>query len=350
MHTPANQDILYMRRALELAAIGRGHVSPNPMVGCVIVYNNQIIGEGWHKQYGDWHAEVNAINAVEDKSLLKESTAFVTLEPCSHFGKTPPCADLLIKHQLKRVVICNVDTNPLVGGKGITKLREAGIEVETGILEQEGRMLNRRFFTFMEKKRPYIMLKWAQTADGFIARENHDSKWISNTLSRTLVHKWRTEEDAIMVGTQTALYDNPQLNVRNWTGKNPVRVVIDSQLRLPSSLALFDQKQFTICYNLIKNENKENLHLVMVENKENMLQEIIEDLYTRKIQSLIVEGGSKLLNSFIGLHLWDEARVFRSTQVFGKGIAAPLFQGKLANVSFLKGDEISIYSPVYQKG
>lgn len=346
MYTTA-QDILYMRRALELASIGRGHVSPNPMVGCVIVHNNHVLGEGWHKQYGGWHAEVNAVNAVADHSLLKESTAYVTLEPCSHFGKTPPCADLLIKHQLKRVVICNVDTNPLVGGKGIAKLREAGVEVDTGILEEEGRALNRRFFTFMEKKRPYIILKWAQTADGFVARENYDSKWISNTLSRTLVHKWRAEEDAIMVGTQTALYDNPQLNVRDWRGKNPVRVVMDSQLRLPSDLNLFDGKQLTICYNLIRNETRENLHLIKVENKENMLQEIIQDLYTRKVQSLIVEGGSKLLNSFIGLHLWDEARVFRSTQAFGKGIAAPLFRGKLVQVSFLKGDEVSIYSPVY---
>ena len=200
-----------MQRALELARLGLGNVSPNPMVGCVIVKDGKIIGEGHHEQYGGPHAEVNAVQAVKDQSLLPQSTAYVTLEPCSHFGKTPPCADLLVRHQVKRVVICNEDPNPLVAGQGIERLRNAGIEVEIGLLREEGRVLNRRFFTAFEKKRPYVILKWAQTTDGFVARENYDSKWISNTYSRQLVHKWRAEEDAILVGTNTARYDNPSL-------------------------------------------------------------------------------------------------------------------------------------------
>jgi diaminohydroxyphosphoribosylaminopyrimidine deaminase/5-amino-6-(5-phosphoribosylamino)uracil reductase len=345
-HNEAKQE-LYMRRALELAQIGRGFVSPNPMVGCVIVYKDHIIGEGWHKKYGDWHAEVNAIQAVKDPAILKESTVYVTLEPCSHFGKTPPCADLLIKHQVRKVVICNIDTNPLVGGKGIIKLRQAGIDVQTGVLEAEGRLLNKRFFTFMEKKRPFIILKWAQTADGFIAREDYNSKWISNALSRKLVHKWRAEEDAILVGTNTALYDNPQLNVRDWSGKDPVRLVIDLQLRLPQQLHLFDQKQSTICYNLIKDDEHQNLAWVKVQQKTHLIREIMEDLYTRKIQSVIVEGGSKLLNSFIDLHLWDEARIFVSKQVFGKGIEAPSVKGILQESASIKDDQFSLYTPVH---
>jgi diaminohydroxyphosphoribosylaminopyrimidine deaminase/5-amino-6-(5-phosphoribosylamino)uracil reductase len=311
-----SSDILFMRRSLELATIGRGLVSPNPMVGCVIVYQDRILGEGWHKKYGDWHAEVHAVNVVEDKSLLKESTAYVTLEPCSHFGKTPPCADLLIKHQLKKVVICNMDSNPLVGGNGIKKLQEAGIEVHTGLLEAEGRELNIRFFTFMEKKRPYIILKWAETADGFVAREDYSSKWISHTLSRTVVHQWRSQEDAIMVGTQTALYDNPQLNVRDWSGNNPVRILIDKSLRLPLSLHLFDKKVLTLCYNTIKENKEENLEFIKLNDTPSFLEDIIHNLYARKLQSVIIEGGSKLLNSFIESGLWDEARIFKSKQIF----------------------------------
>ena len=253
-----------MRRALELAENGRGQVSPNPLVGCVIEHHGKIIGEGWHQKYGEAHAEVNAVNSVKDKSLLKEACVYVSLEPCAHFGKTPPCADLLVENQVKKVVICNTDPNPLVAGKGIVKLREAGIEVETGILEKEGLELNKRFFHYLEKKRPYIILKWAETADGFIARKNFDSKWISNTLSRKLVHKWRTEEDAILVGTNTALYDNPQLNARDWTGNNPVRIVIDRHLKLPADLHLFDEQIPTICYNLIKNRNSGNVTFVKV--------------------------------------------------------------------------------------
>lgn len=313
-----------MKRALQLAEIGRGNVSPNPMVGCVIVHNDLIIGEGWHQKYGDWHAEVNAVESVKDKTLLSEATVYVTLEPCSHFGKTPPCADLLVKHQVKKVVICNFDPNSLVAGKGIKKLQDAGIEVVTGVLEEKGRELNARFFTVIEKNRPYIILKWAETADGFIAGENFEQVKISNALSHKLSHKWRSEEDAIMVGTNTALYDNPQLNVRNWTGQNPVRIVIDKNNRLPKNLYLFDDSVKTI---VLKNP----------------LQ--LDELQKEKIQSLIVEGGTKLLQSFIDVQLFDEIRVFRSKKQLYKGILAPFLPKNITIIKkyFLQGDELLIY-------
>lgn len=313
-----------MLRALQLAEIGRGNVSPNPMVGCVIVHNDLIIGEGWHKKYGDWHAEVNAINTVKDKSLLPEATAYVTLEPCSHFGKTPPCADLLVKHGLKKVVICNFDPFPLVAGKGIKKLQDAGIEVITGILEEKGRELNKRFFTVVEKNRPYIILKWAETADGFIAGENFKQIKISNVLSHKLSHKWRSEEDAIMVGTNTALYDNPKLNVREWTGRNPIRIVVDRNGRLPKSLNIFDDSQKTI---IISNPI------------------IFEELQNVKIQSIIVEGGSKLLQSFIDEQFFDEIRVFRSKNQLKKGILAPILPKDITITARqnLLDDELTFY-------
>jgi diaminohydroxyphosphoribosylaminopyrimidine deaminase/5-amino-6-(5-phosphoribosylamino)uracil reductase len=315
-----------MQRAFELSLLGRGYVSPNPLVGCVVVYDNKIIGEGWHRKYGEAHAEVNAIASVQDKSLLSQSTVYVTLEPCSHFGKTPPCADLLVSSRVKRVVVANLDSNPLVAGQGIKKLRDAGIEVVTGVLDKQGRELNKRFFTFIEKKRPYIILKWAETSDGFIARENHDSKWISDEHSRQLNHKWRTEEDAILVGAKTAQFDNPQLNVRDWTGRDPVRVVIDRFLKLNDKLHLFDRKQKTIVYNVLRHEEHENLVFMRIEERD-FLNELIKDLYKQKIQSMIVEGGAYTIQSFIEADLWDEARIFQSPKTFGKGIAAPSIVG-----------------------
>lgn len=316
------QDEKYMLRALELASLGLGSVSPNPMVGCVIVHDKQIIGEGYHQKYGKAHAEPNAIASVQNPDLLSSSTVYVTLEPCAHWGKTPPCANLLVEKKVKRVVIGTVDTNPLVGGKGIQILKDAGIEVLTGVLDEKVREQNRRFFTFMERKRPYIILKWAQTKDGFIARENYDSKWISNPYSRQLVHRWRSEEDAIMVGTLTAKYDNPQLNVREWVGKNPIRIVIDRKLTLDPGLHLFDQNQSTLCYNQVKTQKTDNLEHVKLPEGFN-IGGILEDLYERKIQSLIVEGGAQLLNKFIQENLWDEARVFTGQVQFGSGIPAP---------------------------
>ncbi|VXD19173.1 Diaminohydroxyphosphoribosylaminopyrimidine deaminase / 5-amino-6-(5-phosphoribosylamino)uracil reductase [Marinoscillum sp. 108] len=330
-----------MQRALELARLGLGNVSPNPMVGCVIVKDDKIIGEGYHEQYGGPHAEVNAVQAVKDQSLLAQSTAYVTLEPCSHFGKTPPCADLLVRHQVKRVVICNEDPNPLVAGQGIERLRNAGIEVEIGLLREEGRVLNRRFFTAFEKKRPYVILKWAQTADGFVARENYDSKWISNTYSRQLVHKWRAEEDAILVGTNTARYDNPSLTTRDWKGKNPVRFFIDRTLLLNKGMHLMDGTVPTYCFTEGEGENRQNL--TFIQQEQIAPEAILASISELKIQSLIMEGGSGLLNSFIERGLWDEARVFIAPHTFGKGIAAPHISGELLSAEDVLGDRLLIY-------
>ncbi|EMR01058.1 bifunctional diaminohydroxyphosphoribosylaminopyrimidine deaminase/5-amino-6-(5-phosphoribosylamino)uracil reductase RibD [Cesiribacter andamanensis] len=238
------QDRLYMQRALELARLGAGRVSPNPLVGCVVVHQERIIGEGWHRQWGGPHAEVNALESVADKALIAQSTVYVSLEPCNHWGKTPPCTDLLLQHTPRRVVICNADTNPRAAG-GLARLQEAGIEVATGLLAEEGRWLNRRFFTSVEKGRPHIILKWAQTADGYMARSDYSSKWISNPYARQLVHKWRSEEDAILVGSNTARHDNPRLTNRDWAPaqahalRQPLRVVVDRMLSLPEELHLF---------------------------------------------------------------------------------------------------------------
>jgi len=326
---------IFMHRAFELAQKGLGYVRPNPLVGCVIVYDGKIIGEGYHEQYGQAHAEVNAINSVDDKSLLEKSTAYVTLEPCAHHGKTPPCADLLVQHQLKRVITANKDPYDKVSGQGIERLKQANIKVELGILAEIGENINRRFFTFHKKKRPYIILKWAQTTDGFIARENFDSKWISNEYSRKLVHKWRAEEAAILIGTNTAQYDNPSLNVRDWAGENPLRIVIDKSLRLPKTLNLFDGSIATVCYNLSTNAKYHNLEYVKLDD-DSFLDHLLQTLYERNIQSLIVEGGSRLINSFIEKELWDETRVFTSKIAFNKGISAP-------NMDFSKSIKQSVY-------
>ena len=330
-----------MQRALELAAMGRGAVSPNPMVGCVIVHDGRIIGEGWHQQYGQAHAEVNAVHAVKDPLLLSQSIVYVTLEPCAHYGQTPPCADLLVKHQVKKVVIGAVDTNPLVGGKGIEKLKKGGIEVVSGVLEQQCRALNKRFFTAMEKKRPYIILKWAQTADGFVARKNYDSKWISNEQSRQLVHQWRAEEDAILVGTNTAKYDDPRLNVRGVEGKDPIRIVIDRNLKLSADLKLFDRSQPTIICNELKTEEQGHLEWVKIE-KDSFVNAILAELHHRKIQSLIIEGGASTLSAFIQQGMWDEARIFTAATSFGEGIAAPEIKGKVKEKLDIAGDELVI--------
>lgn len=336
------RDSLYMRRALDLATRGRGAVSPNPMVGCVIVHNEKIIGEGWHRQYGEGHAEVNAVASVADKTLLSQSTCYVTLEPCSHHGKTPPCADLLVSHQVKRVVVAVKDSNPLVGGKGIARMKAAGVQVDYGVLEAEARELNARFFTAIEKSRPYILLKWAQTADGFVARKNFDSKWISGKTSRQLVHQWRADEDAIMVGTNTAHYDNPKLNVRGVSGKDPLRIVIDRDLRLDRGLRLFDGSQATVCYNLEKSDSLLNLDYVGL-GKENFLEELLADLQSRKVQSVLVEGGAGLLNALIEKGFWDEARVFQSETRFGEGVSAPILPIPPVETATIEKDELQIY-------
>lgn len=337
-----DQHETYMRRALELAELGKGDVSPNPLVGCVIVHEGRIIGEGYHEKYGGPHAEPNAIREVNDKSLLAASTLYVTLEPCAHFGKTPPCAHLLAEHKIKQVLIAAVDSNPLVGGKGIEILKKAGVEVVTGVLEKEARWQNRRFFTVMEKERPYIILKWAQTRDGYVARPDYDSKWISNAHSRQLVHRWRAEEAAIMVGTKTAFYDNPRLNVRDWTGRDPLRVFIDKKLTLDTGMHLFDGTQPTICYNTVREEERGNLNYVKLQ-EDFSIYDILADLHVRKIQSLIVEGGTVLLQHFIANDLWDEVRVFTGNIAFGHGIPAPRMHVIPSQTLDLMGDRLDIY-------
>ena len=321
-------DEMYIRRCFALAENGIHYVAPNPMVGCVIVKNGEIVSEGFHQCCGQNHAERNAILRVADKSCFEGSTLYVNLEPCSHHGKTPPCADLIAQYPFKRVVVCNLDPNPLVAGRGIEKIRNAGIEVTIGILEEEGRFLNRRFFTYIEKQRPYIILKWAQTRDGFMDIYRSDSKqksyWITNEKLKCEVHKWRTEEAAIMVGTQTVVNDNPQLTTRLWYGKNPLRIALDKTGRIPEQSFILDGSTPTIIYTENRNlESKENIEYVVIDFK-NLLNEILADLWHRKIQSVIVEGGLKLLNTFITENVWDEARVLIGNKMFGKGLAAPL--------------------------
>ena len=318
----------FMVRAIEIARLGMGNVAPNPMVGCVITHNGRVIGEGYHCQFGKPHAEVNAINNVKDKSLLSSSTIYVTIEPCSHFGKTPPCSDLIIKHNISKVVIGNKDPFEKVAGKGIEKLINHGCEVIVGFLAEKCRELNRRFFTFHELKRPYIILKWAQTADGFIDIDRKSElfgqpTWITNDLARIAVHKMRADESAIMVGTNTALKDNPSLTIRDWSGHQPLRIVIDRELKLPQTLSLYDQRIPTLVYTSKEADTIGTIQFTKIVFDGSELESIMTDLYEKSVQSLIVEGGQLLLNSFIDNGLWDEARVFTGNVIFQKGIRAP---------------------------
>ena len=317
----------YIRRCIELARNGLGTTYPDPLVGSVIVYDGKIIGEGWHKKSGESHAEVNAVKAVKDKSLLKKATIYVSLEPCSHFGKTPPCCDLIIKNNIPNVVIGTVDPNVKVAGNGIKKLIEAGIHVTVGVLEEECNALNKRFFTFHKKKRPFIVLKWAESQDGFIApTEKLEKKpvWITNQYSRQLVHKWRTEEQAILVGTQTAIDDNPKLNARDWSGKNPIRLVIDQNNRIEKNNHIFDNQAVTIVFSKsIDTIKKENTIFEILDFEKNIAEQIVQILYQHQIQSVIIEGGRQTLQTFIDANLWDEARVFVGSIKFKEGTQAP---------------------------
>ena len=338
----------YMIRALQLAELGAGRVAPNPMVGCVIVHNGKIIGEGLHQKYGEAHAEVNAIGSVKNRDQLKESTLYVTLEPCAHQGLTPPCADLIVKNKIPHVVIGTVDPFSEVAGKGIEKLKKAGIQVETGILEKECRELNKRFFTFHEKKRPYITLKWAQTLDGFIDIERLSEyfgqpTWITGNLALRLVHKIRSEENAILVGTKTAEKDNPSLTVRHWPGRSPVRLLIDKNLRLSTSLNLFDHAQPTLVFNNIRNSEEENLSYIRLDFGKSITAQIMEELYHRKILSVVVEGGKLLLESFIQTGLWDEAHLFIGNRFFFRGIRAPQFSGIPVSSEKLDDDILRVF-------
>ena len=340
-----DKDQLYMRRCLELAKKGLGNVAPNPMVGAVLVHYDRIISEGYHQKFGEPHAEVNCINNLksENKHLIKKSTLYVSLEPCSHFGKTPPCADLIIKYKIPKVVIGCQDVYKNVDGKGIKKLEGAGIEVTISVLDQECKDLNKRFFTFHEKQRPYIILKWAESSDKKIGLP--DKKvLISNEYTNRLVHKWRSEEAAILIGTNTALTDNPSLTTRLWNGKNPIRLVIDKDLRLPPHLHIFNKEVRTIVFNSVKNEEDFNLTFYKI-NDENMLPEIVKALYDYEIQSVIVEGGAKLLQSFIDEGLWDECRIIKNEKlIINNGIDSPkLKNGILYNRDNYFDDTISYF-------
>jgi len=343
-------DEFYIKRCLELAALAIGNVNPNPMVGCVIVANNKIIGEGYHQQFGEAHAEPNAIKSVFERygdeagDLLKLATAYVNLEPCAHFGKTPPCADLFVKHQLKKVVIGNRDPFSGVDGKGIQKLKNAGIEVFSGVLDDECKFFNRRFFTRIEKQRPFIVLKWAQTANGYFATIDGHQKWISGGLAKRIAHKWRTEEDAILIGKQTAIMDNPQLTTREWPGKNPVRLVIDKNLEIHSSNHIFNDEAKTIIFNESKTDVAGNIHYIQMEDMQFYLpQKIAFQLYLMDIQSVIIEGGANILKQFLNSSLWDEARIFTSKNSWTSGVPAPIINGDLVEEIQVGTDKLSIY-------
>ncbi len=337
----------YIKRCIELAQNGLGSTYPNPMVGSVIVHEGKIIGEGWHRKAGEAHAEVNAINSVQDEKLLKNSTIYVSLEPCSHFGKTPPCSDLIVAKGIRRVVIGTMDPFAKVAGRGIKKLMDAGCEVKVGILEEDCLELNKRFFTFHKKKRPYIILKWAQTGDGFIAPETRTEKrpvWITNKYSGQMVHKWRSEEAAILVGTNTVLEDNPSLNVRKWTGENPVRIVIDKELKISKDFSVLDGKQKTIVL-CGKDQTSDNKNLVFqkIDFSENIAEAICGILYQNELQSVIIEGGRNTLQQFIDSNIWDEARVFTGSTYFERGIKAPEFFKKPDQEKTIERDQLKIY-------
>jgi diaminohydroxyphosphoribosylaminopyrimidine deaminase/5-amino-6-(5-phosphoribosylamino)uracil reductase len=347
-------DKRYMQRCLELAKKGLGTTRPNPMVGCVIVYDDTIIGEGYTSPYGGNHAEVNAIASVKDKSLLKKATLYVSLEPCNHHGKTPPCSDLIVKSKIPKVVIGVFDAHSIVAGKGIEHLKNNGCEVVVGLLEDECKELNKRFFTFHAKKRPYIILKWAETKDGFIdvLREKDAEKkpnWISNAYSQQLVHKWRSQEHAILVGTNTVITDNPQLNVRKWSGINPIRLVLDNSLRIPLDSHVFDGSVKTIVFTSTKtlfSEEKENVLIEYVDYAKDVPKQICDILYKNNIQSILIEGGAQTLRGFINADLWDEARVFVGDKKFGEGLESPTLRGVLKSIEELDTDILKITTPL----
>jgi len=338
----------YIRRCFELAKQGLGNVQPNPMVGAVIVYNDQIIGEGYHEKYGQAHAEVNAIqdvlsnheNAIE---LLKKSTIYVNLEPCAHTGKTPPCADLLIKYKIPNVVISNIDPFGSVNGKGVDKLRKAGVNVITDVLKEEGYEVNKRFFTYHTLQRPYVILKWAESSDRFITIAENKRTSISGEKAKVLNHKWRSEEQAILVGTKTVLVDNPILTVRDWVGNNPIRVIIDKDLKLTKELNIFNSDSKTIVFNNYKTEREDNIQYVQIDFYGLVPQFILYQLYLMEVQSLIIEGGAFTINEFLQYGLWDEIRLLRSKHSLGSGVHAPSLEGRLDYHEDIGDDDVYIY-------
>ncbi len=339
---------IFMHRCLELATLGKGNVSPNPMVGSVIVHENKIIGEGYHMQYGGPHAEVNAINSVQDKSLLTSSTLYVNLEPCNHFGKTPPCSNLITANNIPKVVIGCIDTYSEVAGAGIEHLKQNGVNVIVNFLEKEARELNKRFFTFHEKLRPYIILKWAETNDGFMDQTRVQGQkginWITQPETQQLTHKWRSEEAAILVGTNTVINDNPNLTCRAISGKNPTRIVIDKTLKIEDSSNILNHSSDTIIFNESVTKEEENLTFIKINFNDNVLPQILSELYKKNIQSVIIEGGPTTLQHFIDANIWDEARILRGISNFNKGVKGPLIHTKIKEQFTFGKDTVTIYA------
>ncbi len=338
---------IYMSRCLELASLGKGMVEPNPLVGAVIVKDNRIIGEGYHFIYGGAHAEVNAISSVKERSELPFSTLYVNLEPCSHYGKTPPCSELIAELKIPRVVVGSKDPNPLVSGKGTDFLNKHNVVVISGVMHKASIALNKRHYTFHTKKRPYVILKWARSADGFLDAEREldgssSPRWLTSEIARCVVHKWRAEEKAILVGANTVQKDNPQLNVRNWCGANPLRIVIDPRLRLGRSYNVFSDGEPTMVFNGIENAQNGTTEYIQIDFRSNPEYAILQTLYERKIQSLIIEGGEFTLKRFIESGLWDEARIFTGPDVFNAGVSAPQIQGRFAGYTTIKNSRLDL--------
>lgn len=344
------KDENYMLRCIELAKNGLGSTAPNPSVGAIIVHNDRIIGEGFTSAYGGPHAEVNAINSVKDKNLLSKSTLYVTLEPCAHYGKTPPCANLIVENKIPKVVIGLKDPHEKVAGKGIEILKNAGCKVVEGVLEDICKEHHKRFLTFHIQKRPYIILKWAETADGYLApskemrKTNPQPFWITNKYSRQLVHKWRSEEHAILVGTNTVIEDNPKLNTRLWNGRSPIRVVLDKNRKIPKGFNVFDGAQTTILFTSSKNFNNknQNIDIEHIKYESKSILDMSKLLFERNIQSVIIEGGSQTIQSFIDENIWDEARIFIGQNIFNSGVKAPTLDGRLTEERLLQNDQLKI--------
>lgn len=336
-----------MQRCLQLASLGQQWVSPNPMVGALVINNGIIIGEGYHQQFGGPHAEVNAINAVKDKTLLKGATIYVSLEPCAHYGKTPPCTNLIIEHKIAKVVIACLDPNPLVAGKGIAQLQEAGVEVIIGVLEKEAKELNKKFIYFQTNKKPFVILKWAQTADGFCGRPANSklSNKITNWYADVLVHQLRSSTSAILIGYNTALLDNPSLTNRKWFGKNPLRMVIDLENKLPQDLKIFTDGQHTIVFTFTSKQNTQNVTYLQLNDHTQYIDEIMQTLYQKNVQSLLVEGGPQTLQLFIDNNVWNEAHIFTAPFNWHEGIKAPTFtKGEMVANHFLLDNAYKIFN------
>jgi len=345
--TSLNLDQYFMNRCIELALKGRGYVSPNPLVGAVIVVDNEIISEGFHEKYGESHAEVNAINKIKDKNVLKKATIYINLEPCAHFGKTPPCASLLVRSNFKRVVIGMLDPNPLVSGKGIQMLTQANIATTVGILETECKKINSRFITFHSKKRPYILLKWAETKDGYIDLERVNDQprtinWISQPTTQTFTHQWRAHEQAILVGWKTILYDNPSLTTRAYYGKSPIRIIIDPALKSPKESIVYTDELPLYILNLKKNDASTTKKFIQLKDFE--IQTILDALFKLNISSVIIEGGKYTLEQFISSNVWDEARIIIGNTSFEKGLASPKLKQTPQREIKIEEDRIIFYS------